>query len=282
MIKYIIYHIVAFIVILILLIARYGILCHPDDAYFRSLLKFKHENLVFSISEAFSNRKLIGIKISELPECCFNNFDYVDIENNSIVSFYNTKVSIVPGFIFINKERIIETKFCIDKEGFVIVYSYFLPQREKNVLVTINKPASSDNSFKDKTNSVYVQSYMTESELIPFLNEKGFAINKLYLDIPTGGSKVISRPKSIALDLGELILNIAFIILIMFSVFSSSILIYKKRKYRYSYSLLILSAALTIFPLFYFGYDLVWYLTGAFILSFIVLIILILREKPGS
>jgi hypothetical protein len=276
--KYIIYYIVVISVILLLLITTYAALYCPGDASYRRVLEFKHEKLIFSISEAVSNRKMINIKISELPERCFSDdSDYKDLKNNSIISFYSAYVSIVPGFIFINQERIIETKFHIDKDGFIIVYSYFLPQNEKNILVTINKLAEPDNSFKSKTkHSLYVQNYMDETELIAFLNEKGLAINKLYLDVPLGGIKVLPRQESILL--GPIMMALIFIILILFSVFSSSILIYKKKIF-YSYLFLILSAILTIIPLFCFGYALAWYLIGAFILSFIVLTGLILLEN---
>jgi hypothetical protein len=277
--KHMVYHIIVLIVLLTLLNIIYAALYSPGDAHYReSILKINHERIVFNISKEIDNRRSTDIKFSELqPDDYFDRVnDYKDIEKNTLVSSYFIYVPIVPGFILTDRKRIIETKFYIDKEGFIIVYSYFLPQMKDNVLVTTNK-------IDEKTNRgvnigrLYEQKYMTESELIALLNEKGFVINKLCFDVPTD-VKGISRQEPIMLR--YVMIRLILISLILSSVFISSVLIYKKRKY--SYSLLLLSAILTMFSSFCFGYDLVWYLIGAFILSFIVLTVLILRCQSGQ
>jgi len=81
---------------------------------------------------------------------------------------------IIPGLYYIINESKLYTKYCISSDGDVIVYSYYFPKVEKNILVTKTRKTplrTSDLSYNYKEG--YEQFYLTEKELLPILKKFG-------------------------------------------------------------------------------------------------------------
>ncbi|GEM_PF-5255093 len=145
-----------------------------EKAMMRSFEK-SHMSYISDISRIVKVEKTLAVSIERLhfPDSTPEG-EGIDSSTNTLFHTFYRRQWIIPAVFYVTKRSKLYTKYCISQKGDVVVYSYYYPKTEKNILVTkTRKPVYALGDLAYNAKESWDQCYMTEKEFLPILKEFG-------------------------------------------------------------------------------------------------------------